>query len=67
MQQLEEKIKHLEAQEDILRRQVDDLQEQNDLLEFRIIELDGANEKVSWLLLLFSKKILRFWKKLGLR
>lgn len=46
VEQLEEKIKHLEAQEDILRRQVDDLQEQNDLLEFRIIELDGANEKM---------------------
>lgn len=46
--QLMERIKYLEDQEHQLEAEANDLREQNELLEFRILELEESNDKVSF-------------------
>lgn len=47
LQQLMLRIKQLEEQEHQLSTEADELREQNELLEFRILELEETNDKVS--------------------
>ncbi|KAL9873185.1 PFTAIRE-interacting factor 1A isoform 2-T5 [Glossina fuscipes fuscipes] len=47
LQHLTERIKFLEEQEHQLQAECNDLREQNELLEFRILELEEANDKWS--------------------
>lgn len=47
LQQLMVRIKQLEEQEHQLSTEADELREQNELLEFRILELEENNDKVS--------------------
>lgn len=47
--QLMERIKYLEDQEHQLEAEANDLREQNELLEFRILELEESNDKVSFI------------------
>ena len=43
---LKEKIKHYERTEDKFQQQIQELQEAAEVAEFRILELEGTNEKV---------------------
>ncbi|XP_017462042.1 PREDICTED: janus kinase and microtubule-interacting protein 3-like, partial [Rhagoletis zephyria] len=47
LQQLMARVKQLEEQEHQLSTEADELREQNELLEFRILELEETNDKVS--------------------
>uniref|UniRef100_A0A1B0A3M3 JAKMIP_CC3 domain-containing protein n=1 Tax=Glossina pallidipes TaxID=7398 RepID=A0A1B0A3M3_GLOPL len=48
LQHLTERIKFLEEQEHQLQAECNDLREQNELLEFRILELEEANDKTTY-------------------
>uniref|UniRef100_A0A1A9UN26 Janus kinase and microtubule-interacting protein C-terminal domain-containing protein n=1 Tax=Glossina austeni TaxID=7395 RepID=A0A1A9UN26_GLOAU len=55
LQHLTERIKFLEEREHQLQAECNDLREQNELLEFRILELEEANDKFSVKILMFTQ------------
>lgn len=62
-------MKYLEEREKRLEKESHELREQNELLEFRILELEENQDKVSWLLSFFftfihsSMLLDEFWVK----
>lgn len=51
---LKDRCKKLEQREAALTKELHEVREQNELLEFRIIELEEAHDKVRWLYIIFA-------------